>query len=269
MKTGKTFLFLLPTYIQTKKHQRKWPKKKKSKILSDPLVLVIPLLTSLCSLILQGCKIQRYNQKLQKQAVRGEGSQRKDNKKNKTKGNVVVMAVRNSMSKKASKTSVSRLVYSHQQTCSLQVMLCFMQCHNALGSAHISELVGRASSPPSNAVFHTSYGFCRTTSFYLTSYKNLPPQCLSRQSHRSHWTWARSRSERSSNEWPEIPTEIHRSFILSIHLAAELICSFLTVSPKEGKKIFACWCSEDTLSSYSLRAEVHCSHLLQDAAVSS
>lgn len=179
------------------------------------------------------------------------------------------MAVRNSMGKKASKTSVSRLVYSHQQTCSLQVMLCFMQCHNALGSAHISELVGRASSPPSNAVFHTSYGFCRTTSFYLTSYKNLPPQCLSRQSHRSHWTWARSCSERSSNEWPEIPTEIHRSFILSIHLAAELTCSFLTVSPKEGKKIFACWCSEDTLSSYSLRAEVHCSHLLQDAAVSS
>lgn len=129
--------------------------KKISKILSDPLVLVIPLLTSLCSLILQGCKIQRYNQKLQKQAVRGEGSQRKDNKKNKTKGNVVVMAVRNSMGKKASKTSVSRLVYSHQQTCSLQVM-CFMQRHNTLSSAHISELVGCSSSPPSNAVFHTS-----------------------------------------------------------------------------------------------------------------
>lgn len=101
------------------------------------------------------------------------------------------------------------------------------------------------------------------------NYKNSPPQCFSRQSRTSHWTWARSCSDCSNNELLEIPVEIHGSFILSIQLATELTWSFLTVFPKEGNKTLEHWCPQNALSRHCLHTEVHRSHFLRDATVSS
>lgn len=96
---------------------------------------------------------------------------------------------------------------------------------------------------------------------------NSPPRRLFR--YRSHWTWARSRSDCCNTTRPEALLLIHRLFISSIQLASEPTQGFLTALSKEGKQIFEHWCSENTVSSCSPHADAHRSHFPSDATVSS